>query len=78
MKRPLLIKRKGNKFVLDEAQLFPYLRKSKDLVIAALTIACNDFKQNPHLYETNDASERLQKINDKIYSVLKAWGIYKD
>ena len=74
----MLIKRQGNKFVLDESQIFPYLRKSKDLVIAALTIACNDLKCNPHSYEDLSAMEKLDKLNNKIYEVLKAWGIYKE
>lgn len=78
MRRLSLIKRQGNKFVLDESQILPYLRKSKDLIIAALTIAVNDLKYNPQHYENLTPTEKLDKLNDKIYDVLQAWGIYKD
>jgi len=45
--KPLIVTRKGNKFVIDNTKLLPYLRKNKDLVQAAIRIACEDMKYHP-------------------------------
>ena len=40
--KPNLILRKGNKFIVDESKILPYMRRDKDLVISAITLACKE------------------------------------
>jgi hypothetical protein len=76
--KPLIVTRKGNKFVIDNTKLLPYLRKNKDLVQAAIRIACEDMKYHPEQYEYLDNTSKLRKLNDIVYKVLENWGIYKE
>ena len=72
--KPNLIIRKGNKFDIDEARILPYMRKSKDLILAAIAVASNELKDNN---TDTDPMKRLQKLNDRVYELLTDWKVYK-
>jgi hypothetical protein len=76
-KKPNLVKRAGNRFVVDESVILPYMRKNRDVILSAVTIACQDFKLSPKEYENLKPVEKLQKINESVYELLESWGIYK-
>lgn len=76
--KPLIIKRIGNRFDINHRGILPYLRKKKDYIVAAVNIACQDFKLNPHKYEKLTPEQKLNKLNDVVYDVLEKWGIYKE
>lgn len=72
--KPNLVVRKGNRFVIDESKILPYMRDSKDLIMAAIAVASNELKANP-----SDAAPqiKLQDLNDRVYELLAAWKVYK-
>jgi hypothetical protein len=76
MKRPI-IKRIGNRFDIDESSILPYQRKNKDYIVAAVRIACEEFKVNPKKYDGLDNQQKLKKINETVYQILTEWGIWK-
>lgn len=73
--KPNLIVRKGNKFVIDETKILPYMKKSKDLVQAAVSIAATELKEHPQ--DDKDAVTKLQDLNNRVYELLSAWKVYK-
>ena len=73
--KPNLIVRKGNKFILDESKILPYMRGSKDLILAAVAVACNELKEDEN--PESDAKKRLQSLNDRVYHLLEVWKVYK-
>lgn len=75
--KPNIIVRKGNKFIIDERKILPYMRKSKDLIIAAVSSACNELKQSPDSFNSNSVI-KLQELNDKVYQLLEEWNVYKE
>lgn len=75
--KPNIIVRKGNKFVIDEPRLLPYLNRSKDLVMAAVGLACEKLKESPDEFDSNPV-KKLNQLNELVYSHLKEWGVYKD
>jgi hypothetical protein len=75
--KPQILIRKGNRFELNEKGLLPYLRRKKDMVTAAVSIVCKDFKDNQHKYEGLSAAQKLSRMNELIYRILEDWGIYK-
>ena len=77
MTKPQIIVRKEGKFILDERKIMPYMRKSKDLIAVAVSVACRDLKENPDKYESLNPKDRLLKLNDFVYELLLTWGIYK-
>jgi len=76
MKPPILI-RKGNRFTINENGMLPYLRQKIDMVSAAVSAVCADFKINNSNYEGLSASQKLSRMNELIYRILEDWGIYK-
>lgn len=77
MLKPRIIIRTGNKFVIDERKILPYMRKSKDLIMSAITVACEDFKRNPDTYGILSQEQKIEKLNNVVYDVLEKWGVYK-
>jgi len=77
MKRPTVIVRKGDRFVLDSKKLYPHLRKHEDMVRSALQMACLHYKAYPQLYKHLDPKDQLDKVNDMFYQLLIDWGVYK-
>lgn len=75
--KPNIIVRKGNKFIIDERKILPYMRKSKDLIVAAVSAACNELKQSPDSFNSNSVV-KLQELNDKVYQLLEEWNVYKE
>lgn len=75
--KPDLVVRVGNKFILDERKILPYMKKDLDMVINALSIVCEDLKHNPQKFSTN-SKIRLGELNSKIYDVLKEMNVYKE
>lgn len=76
MKPPILI-RKGNRFEINEQGLLPYLKRKKDMVSAAVSAVCADFKNNQEKYQGLQAGQKLARMNELIYQILEDWGIYK-
>lgn len=74
--KPNLITRQGNRFVFDQSKILPYMLKNKDRVALALTYACQDLQNNPDNYSNNPIT-KLQQLNDKLYSYLEDWNIYR-
>lgn len=75
--KPPLIKRLGDRFILDEARILPYMRRSKDVIRSAVAVICNDFKLNPEVYKNLHPEQKLVKMNQELYSLLQVWGVYK-
>lgn len=75
--KPPLIRRAGDRFILDESRILPYMRKSRDVIRSAVTVVCNDFKLNPEGYETLHPEQKLVKLNEELYKLLQTWGVYK-
>jgi len=75
--KPNLLIRRGNRFVFDKTKVLPYMRKSMDLINAAITAACQDIKINPKRYDGLDNIEKLDQMNDLVYDILEKWNIYK-
>lgn len=76
--KPQIIKRIGNRFDVDEDSILPYLRKNKDYIMAAVKIACEEFKLNPKKYEKLDNTQKLKLLNETVYQVLKEWGVWRE
>lgn len=76
--KPHIVKRIGNRFDIDERSILPYLRKKKDYILSAVQIACTEFKLRPDKYKDLTQQQKLQKLNDTVYDILKEWGIYKE
>lgn len=77
MKRPNVIVRRGDRFILDSKRLYPHLRKEEDMVRSALQMACLHYKAYPQEYKHLSPKDQLDKVNDKFYQFLIDWGIYK-
>ena len=77
MKRPNIIIRRGDRFVVNESKLFPHLRRNEDMVRTAVHMACLHYKSYPEEYETLQPKDQLDKVNEIFYQFLKEWGIYK-
>lgn len=77
-KPPQIIVRRGDRFVIDEHKLLPYLRKHRDLVQSAVAVACQHYIDYPSEYRFLSAQDKLIKMNDILYSVLAQWGLYKE
>lgn len=75
--KPDIIVRKDNKFMVDESKLLPYMRKHKDLVMAAVSLACQKLKDDPNSFSPNPI-DKLSQLNSLIYDILKGWKVYKD
>lgn len=75
--KPNIIVRKGNKFVVDETKILPYMLAHKDMIIAAISQACEDLKSNPDRYSSNPV-DKLKQLNNNVYELLKQWKVYKD
>jgi hypothetical protein len=75
--KPNIIVRRGNKFIIDESKILPYMRKNKDLIILAVSNACQELKQFPASFNPNSVC-KLQELNDRVYELLKEWKVYKD
>ena len=75
--KPNLLVRRGNRFVFDQTKVLPYMRRSTDLINAAITIACQDLKINPNKYKDLDNEAKLNEINNIVYKLLEKWNIYK-
>ena len=69
MKRPQLIIRQGSKFVVDERRILPYMRHNKDIIYAAVAVACKDMKLNPDKYSSLAPKGKLNKLNDFVYGL---------
>lgn len=76
--KPQLIRRIGNRFDIDDTKILPYLRKNKDYIVAAVKIACQEFKVNPKKYNGLNQYEKLNRLNETVYQILKEWGVYKE
>lgn len=74
--KPQLIARAGNRFTLQEKNVLPYMRRSLDLVISAVSQACTELKNFPERFEGTN-QERLNKLNDRVYEILTEWKVYK-
>lgn len=74
--KPYLVIRAGNKFNVAEKNILPYMRKNKDLIIAAVSQACTELKDTPERFEGSN-QDRLQKLNDRVYQILTDWKVYK-
>lgn len=72
--RPNLVVRKGNKFTFDESKVLPYMKDSKDLILAAIAVASNELKSSP---SQSSSQVKLQELNDRVYELLAAWKVYK-
>lgn len=77
MKRPTVIVRQGDRFILDSKRLYPHLRKNEDMVRSALQMACLHYKAYPQHYKHLDPKGQLDKVNDTFYQLLIDWGVYK-
>ena len=75
--RPDIIVRKGNKFIIDEQKILPYMREKKDLVLHAVSIVCKNLKDRPESFSSNPV-DKLKELNDNVYAILKQWNVYKD
>ncbi len=75
--KPNIIVRTGNKFMVDERKILPYMRNSKDLIVAAVSIACTELKQTPDKFSLIP-NKKLQELNDRVYELLKEWKVYKE
>lgn len=78
MKKPQIIVRKGDRFVIDDTKLLPYLRRHRDLVQSAVAVACQHYIDNPNIYRFLNPQQKLEKMNEIAYQVLEQWGIYKE
>lgn len=74
--KPQLIARSGNRFVLQEKNVLPYMRRSLDLVIAAVSKACTELKNTPERFGGSN-QERLDKLNARVYDILTEMKVYK-
>lgn len=74
--KPNLIVRKGNKFVVDEDKILPYMRGHKDYIMLAVAAACSELKYNPDKF-SNDPVVKLQQMNNIVYDLLEKWKVYK-
>lgn len=77
MKRPNVIIRRGDRFELNQARLYPHLRRQEDMVRAALHMVCLHYKSYPDEYKSLQPTEQLDKVNNLFYQILADWGIYK-
>lgn len=77
MKRPNVIVRRGDRFVLNENRLYPHLRRQEDMIRSALHLACLHYKTYPDQYKELKPKDQLDKVNDIFYQFLIDWGIYK-
>ena len=77
MKRPNVIIRRGDRFILNESRLYSHLRKEEDMVRSALHMACLHYKSYPQEYKHLKPKDQLDKVNTKFYELLIDWGIYK-
>lgn len=77
MKKPNVIVRRGDRFILNEYKLFPHLRKEEDMVRTALTMACLHYETHPEQYTDLSQQDKLNKVNEVFYQLLTDWGIYK-
>jgi hypothetical protein len=75
--KPPLIRRAGDRFILDESRVLPYMRKHVDVIRSAVTVVCNNFKLNPEVYESLHPEQKLVKLNSELYELLQIWGVYK-
>jgi len=78
MHRPMILIRRGNKFIVDQRKVLPYLKKNLDTINAAISYACQDLKYNPDKYQHMNAKEKLETLNDLVYEILKNWGVYRE
>jgi hypothetical protein len=74
--KPNLIVRAGNRFILQESNVLPYMRKNMDLVISAVSKACTELKNFPDRYEGTN-QQKLDKLNQRVYELLTQWEVYK-
>lgn len=77
MKRPKVIIRRGDRFMVDESRLLPHLKTHEDMVRTALHMASLHYKSRPEEYKDLDPRQKLDKVNDMFYEFLIEWGIYK-
>lgn len=77
MKRPNVITRAGNRFILNESRVYPHLRKHEDMMRSALHMSCLHYKTYPNEYTGLSPKDQLDKVNDLFYQFLIEWGIYK-
>ena len=75
--KPNIIIRKGNRFVIDEARVLPYMRKNMDLVIAAISAACKELKEQPANFRDSPI-DKLTDLNNRVYALLTEWNVYKE
>lgn len=75
--KPNIIIRKGNRFVIDEARVLPYMRKNMDLVIAAISAACKELKEQPSNFRSSPI-DKLTDLNNRVYALLTEWNVYKE
>lgn len=75
--KPNIIIRKGNRFVIDEARVLPYMRKNMDLVIAAISSACKELKDSPDNFRAAPI-DKLTDLNNRVYALLTEWNVYKE
>lgn len=75
--KPNIVIRRGNRFVIDEARVLPYMKRSMDLVIAAVSAACKEMKDSPERF-SSDPIVRLTDLNERVYAILIEWNVYKE
>lgn len=77
MKRPNVIVRRGDRFIVDEYRLFPHLKRQEDMVRIALHMASLHYKSHPEEYKDLSPKDQLDKVNNMFYELLIEWGSYK-
>jgi hypothetical protein len=75
--KPPIIVRKGNQFVVDERRILPYLRRSRNYIDMAVSIAFKEYKENASKYKKHTPEEKLKHLNDMVYYVLTKWNIFR-
>lgn len=75
--KPNLIVRAGNRFILNEKNILPYMQKNKDLIIAAVSKACTELKNHPQKFQGNN-TDKLNQLNCRVYEILTEWKVYKE
>ena len=74
--KPQLVVRAGNRFILQEKNILPYMKKDIDLLIAAVSKACTELKESPERFDGSN-KEKLDKLNNRVYDILTQWQVYK-
>jgi hypothetical protein len=74
--KPQLVIRAGNKFTICEKNILPYMRRHVDLIISAISKACTELKEHPENFEGSN-QYKLNKLNNRVYEILKDWKVYK-